>query len=199
MPTQQSDPASEPGEDTDDQASTDARPDADPAVLQRELAAARKEAAKYRTEARRLQQAVEAATEAEKSELQKVMDRAEAAEKARDAAIAAQRDSLLVQAAQTEAIRLGFRRPERAVREIDRDALIFDDAGSPTNLVVLLEAELKTRPELKASAPVPPDAGAGTRGKSQLTLEQIRSKSPEWIADHIVEVDEAVEAITAGR
>lgn len=173
--------------------------DPDPAVLRRELDAARKEAAKYRTDARRLEAAAKATEDAEKTELQKALDELAAIKEERDSLAGRYRDRDLQLAAQTEAIRLGYRRPERAVREIDPGAVEYDDDGQPTNIARLLEAELKSRPELKADRPVPPDAGAGNRGKPTLTLDQIRAMSPEEIADREQEVDEAMAAIAAGR
>ena len=68
--------------------------------------------------------------DAEKSELTKAQERAAAAETGAADSAERLRETQLRADAQTEALRLGYLRPERAWRELDPDAVEFDDDGS---------------------------------------------------------------------
>jgi hypothetical protein len=137
----------------------------DPVALQRELTEARREAAKHRTELARYKDAESAAAEAAKTELQKAIERAEAAEKARD-----QRDEQLkgfqLRLATIEAARkMGFRNPEIAHRLISYSEVDYTDQGEPKNLDALLGKIAKTDPYLvNGQAGGSPDLGGGPRG-----------------------------------
>jgi len=137
----------------------------DPVALQRELTEARREAAKHRTELARYKDAESAAAEAAKTELQKAIERAEAAEKARD-----QRDVQLkgfqLRLTTIEAARkMGFRNPEIAHRLISESEVDYTDQGEPKNLDALLAKIAKTDPYLVNGQPGgSPDLGGGPRG-----------------------------------
>lgn len=171
-------------------------PDIDAIAKERDQA--KRELGTVRRELEKLREAAKAREDAEKTESQKLQERLTEMEKLTSEKEQQLRETTLRAAAQTEALRLGFLRPERAWREIDMDALEVGEDGTPQNLTKLLEQELKERPELKAQARTP-DSGAGNRGKPTLTIEQIRRLSPEEYAQRRDEVHEALAAHRAGR
>ena len=162
-------------------------PPGDLATITRERDAARREAARTAKELEKLQQAAKERDDAEKSELTRAQERAAAAEQAAADAAGRLRETQLRADAQTEALRLGYLRPERAWRELDTDAVEFDDDGRASNLAALLEVELEARPELKGAPKPPPDAGGGERGKPPvMSREQLAQKvrdDPGWVKD----------------
>lgn len=169
------------------------------AAIAKERDDARRELSAAKRELDRLQKAAKEAEDAEKTELQKLQE--SLAEKERLAAEKDQqlRDTHMRADAQTAALELGFLRPERAWREVDVDGIEFDDAGRAQNLRKLLEDELKARPELKAQGPRQPDSGAGERGGTLLTIDQIRKLTPEEYEQRRDEVHEALARHRAGR
>lgn len=136
----------------------------DPVALQRELDEARKDAAEARKKAKTYEDAETARAEAAKSELQKAIDRAEAAERDRDAGLAKAK-SLHLRLATVEAARkIGFRNPEIAHRLISDGEVAFDDKGEPKNIEALLTKIAESDPYLVNGAPGRPDLGGGPRG-----------------------------------
>jgi hypothetical protein len=135
----------------------------DPAVLQRELAEARREAARYRSEAKKLTDAARVADEAQLSELEKANRRVAELERERDDLLTRDQERKLHVASVDTAARLGFRSPELAVRLLDRAEVEFADDGSPKNIEPLLKAVLEREPYL-AKAGAPGDFGGGNRG-----------------------------------
>jgi hypothetical protein len=137
----------------------------DLAALQRELTEARQEAAKHRTELNRYKEAETAATEAAKSELQKAIDRAEAAEKARDEGLSQVKTYQLRLATVEAARQIGFRNPEIAHRLVSASDVEYAADGTPKNINQLLAKIAESDPYLvtgmtgKAS-----DLGGGPRG-----------------------------------
>ena len=142
----------------------------DPAVLQRELTEARREAAKHRTELARYKDAESAAAEAAKSELQKAIERAEAAERARDERDAQLKGFQLRLATVEAARKAGFRNPEIAHRLISMSEVEYTDQGEPKNLDTILAKIAKSDPYLvNGQASGSPDLGGGPRGTPPAT------------------------------
>ena len=137
----------------------------DVSALQKELDDARKEAAAYRTKASAYEKAEAAKEEAAKSEMQKAIERAEAAEKARDEGIAQVKAYQLRLATVEAARRLGFRNPEIAHRLVSDSEVEYTDEGSPKNIDVLLTKIATSDPYLlNGKGATPPDLGGGPRG-----------------------------------
>jgi hypothetical protein len=134
-------------------------------TLQRELTEARQEAAKHRTELNRYREAETAAADAAKSELQKAMDRAEAAEKARDEGLSQVKAYELRLATVEAARRLGFRNPEIAHRLVSTSDVEYTTEGAPKNIDQLLHKIAESDPYLvSGQAGKPADLGGGPRG-----------------------------------
>lgn len=138
----------------------------DPAILQRELTEARREAAKWRTELKTYKDAETAAAEAAKSELQKAMERAEAAERARDEGLAQLKAYQLRLTTVEIARTLGFRNPEIAHRLIAASEVDYATDGTPKNIEQLLGKIAASDPYLlvNGQAPRAMDLGGGPRG-----------------------------------
>lgn len=158
---------------------------ADAAALQRELEEARKEAAGFRTELRKLQEAAKKADDAKLSEQERISKENAELKAQLLASAQAARATRLSAAAQTAAAKLGFADPEDAERFLDATAIEWssDDAdGRPKNVQQLLSKVLETKPYLKASQHQAPNLGQGPRGQASLTMEQVRrlaSEKPE--------------------
>lgn len=86
--------------------------------------------------------------DAEKSELQKMQELAEARAKQIDELMSAQKRMATQSAIVTLANKLGVVDPDAAYRLLDQSALEYDDSGKPTNAEALLVAMLKERPYL---------------------------------------------------
>jgi len=136
----------------------------DVSALQRELDEARKEAAAHRTKAKAYEDAESARAEAAKSELQKALDRAEAAEKARDEGLSQVKAYQLRLATVEAARRLGFRNPEIAHRLVQADSVEYTAEGAPKNIDNLLTKIAESDPYLVNGKPGSPDLGGGPRG-----------------------------------
>jgi hypothetical protein len=130
----------------------------DVAVLQRELAEARREAAKHRTDLRKL-------TDAQLSESERLQRRVAELEQERDVSQARDRERAIRLAALEAAARLGFRDPDLAVRLIDPSAVETKDDGTPKNVERLLADVLARSPYLGRSG-IAPDFGGGQRGQA---------------------------------
>jgi hypothetical protein len=128
----------------------------DVVVLQRELAEARREAAKHRTDLRKL-------TDAQLSETERLQRRLTELEAEREATAAREQERAVRFPALEAAARLGFRDPDLAVRLIDRDAVEVRDDGTPKNVEKLLAELLAKAPYLGRSGGNA-DFGGGNRG-----------------------------------
>jgi hypothetical protein len=133
-----------------------AEPSVDPAMLQRELAEARREAAKYRTDLRKV-------TDAQLSESERLQRRVAELEAERTETQARDRERAIRLAALEAAARLGFRDPDLAVRLVDPTAVEVSDDGSPKNVERLL-ADVLTRSPYLARPGAAADFGGGVRG-----------------------------------
>lgn len=146
---------------------TPATPPADPATgdpagdppaaktveqLEAELAATRREAAKYRTKAREQEEAAEAARLAELSEAERLKEEKAALEQQlaeRDvAARTARAEAAIVAAATTNR----FADPADAVAFV-ASQVEYDEHGAPTNVDTLVQALAASKPHLVATAP----------------------------------------------
>jgi hypothetical protein len=128
----------------------------DVTVLQRELAEARREAAKHRTDLRRF-------TDAQLSETERLQRRVTELEQEREAIASRDRERAIRLAALEAAARLGFRDPDLAVRLVDPSAVEVRDDGTPRNVERLL-AEVLARSPYLARPGASADFGGGQRG-----------------------------------
>lgn len=98
----------------------------------------------------------------QKSELEKLLERAEAAEKQRDDVAAQAAEQAVRSAVIAEASRQGAIDPEDVVKLIDRDSLT-DEAGEISGIDAAVTALLEAKPHLATSrTPGPGDGGART-------------------------------------
>lgn len=122
--------------------------------------------------------------EQNKTELQKAQDRA--AELERQAAESTQKakDALLRSAVVAEAARQNVVDPDAALALLDRDSLVLNDEGSPTNIAEAMDSLLKAKPYLVGGGR-PGNADLGARepapGGAQLTRADLKNMSPEAI------------------
>lgn len=122
--------------------------------------------------------------DAQKSELERERERAAQAESARAEAEKRARDALtrsaILAAAAGKVVD-----PDAAVRLIDVDALVFDDAGLPTNAGDLVAQLVESKPYLAAEPKVPaaekPADQGGHGSNGAITREDLKSMSPEEI------------------
>jgi hypothetical protein len=130
-------------------------------VLRRELEDLRKEAAKARTENKRLTDAQKAAEDAKLSETEKLQRDLAAREQRIKDLEALDREREFQRTSETIATKLGYLYPDLASGLIDRTKIDFAEDGRPRNIERLLSELLKDRPKLGRSAP---DFGGGNRG-----------------------------------
>ena len=128
----------------------------DVAVLQRELAEARREAAKHRTDLRKV-------TDAQLTETERLQRRVTELEQEREAIASRDRERAIRLAALEAAARLGFRDPDLAVRLVDASAVETRDDGTPKNVERLLADVLARSPYLGRPSTAA-DFGGGQRG-----------------------------------
>jgi hypothetical protein len=128
----------------------------DVAVLQRELAEARREAAKHRTDLRKL-------TDAQLSETERLQRRVAELEAEREQVLAREKDRAVRLAPLEAAAKLGFRDPDLAVRLLDPTAVELKDDGTPRNVERLL-AEVLARSPYLGRPGAAADFGGGQRG-----------------------------------
>ena len=128
----------------------------DVAVLQRELAEARREAAKHRTDLRKV-------TDAQLSESERLQRRVAELEAERAEIATRDRERAIRLAALEAAARLGFRDPDLAVRLVDPSAVETSADGTPRNVERLLAEVLARSPYLGRTG-VAPDFGGGGGG-----------------------------------
>lgn len=158
-----------------------------------ELRKVRREAAKYRTELRKLQeaQAAPAATgddDVERLRADLAATRSQMAERER-----LFQEQTLRSAVVGAAARAGFNDPDDAWRMIDHEELEIDEAGQVQGIDDALQALRKAKPYLvRGSAPqVAPTNPVGQR---PLTKEQIRMMSQDEINRRWDEVEKALQA-----
>lgn len=146
----------------------------DAAALQRELAEARQEAAKYRTQARDLQAAQQQAQDAALSDAERNAKRVQEQEAELATLRAALDDERILNRVTLTAGRLGYADPMDAYRLLDRSAIERDDDGNPKNLERLLQTMLAGKPYLASSQVRATGSaeggtrGTGTAGKSDM-------------------------------
>lgn len=155
----------------------------DLAAIQKELREARREAASFRTELKRYQDAEAQSKQAAMSETEKLQ--AQLAEltrgvEERDARIKAMD---LRAAVNRSASKLGFADPEDALSLLDASAIEYAEDGKPRNLDHLLGDLIRAKPYLKASYNQPADMYQGSRGAAPgtLTREQLARMTTEQI------------------
>lgn len=130
------------------QADNAEQPQIDPAVLQRELQEARREAAKYRTEKQKLEAWKTEREQAEMTETERQKQQLTEYEKRVADMQAELRETRLRGLVETTAARLGFANPSLAPKLIADAAVEYDDAGKPTNVERLLTDLLASEPYL---------------------------------------------------
>jgi hypothetical protein len=125
-------------------------------ALQRELAEARREAARHRTDLRKV-------TDAQLSESERLQRRVTELEAEREAITTRDRERAIRLAGLEAAAKLGFRDPDLAVRLLDQSAVEVRDDGTPRNVERLLADVLARSPYL-ARPGAAADFGGGVRG-----------------------------------
>ena len=154
-----------------DEAVAQEEPQLDPEQLKAELRRARKEAAKYRTRLRELEQAEKERRRAEMSELERLKEDLTEAQ-ARLAELELElTQTKLRQAVVSEAARLGFADPDDAWQLLDVAAIEVDDDGRPANVSKLLRKLAAQKPYLLRSGQ--PREG-GQRGEGKPSPEELR-------------------------
>jgi hypothetical protein len=137
----------------------------DVATLQKALTESNREAAKYRTEARKLTDAIKAAEDAklpEQERLQRRLAELEAAHTEHER----ERAEWTTQAAVTKAaLRLGFQDPVDAYALLDRAAVDRDESGVPRNVDKLLTDLLRAKPYLGGAGRPSGSADGGVQGQ----------------------------------
>jgi len=127
------------------------------AVARSELAQARKDAAGYR-------ERLKAIEDKDKSDTEKLTERATTAE-GRVAELEAEvRAGRVQRAAFAAAQKQGFWDPEVGASLVNPADIQFDDAGNPKNMDALIGAIAKAKPRLVNGQAGNPDYGAGQRG-----------------------------------
>lgn len=154
-------PVSPPSAPVADQPAAD--PLRDATAIQKELEAANREAAKYRTELKRLQDAQKAADDAKLSDQERLTRERDEFKARLEAAEAHAKTASLRSHVVTAASRLGFADADDAMRFLDADAVEWKD-DAPVNVGKLLDDVIKSKPYLRATRTQPPDHGAGQRG-----------------------------------
>lgn len=125
--------------------------------------------------------------EANKSELERAIARAEAAEKDREKILADAKETRLTAAILAEAAKADRKviDPEAAVQLLDKSTLELDDNGVPTNIADAMDSLLKTRPFLVAqTGGARGDADQGARtvaGIKQVTEAELKTMSHKEI------------------
>lgn len=121
--------------------------------------------------------------ESQKSEVEKLAERAAAAEKAREEAELRARDAL-TRAAFVAAAAGKVDDIELAWRALDAGDVEYGDDGSPSNIVELVDKLVAEHPRLAAEAKPPPGTGLvqGPRGADVISRDTLKNMSPEEIS-----------------
>lgn len=153
--------------------------------VQAALAAARREAASYRTKLTAFERAQQEAETAKLSDLDKATKRAAQLEAELEAERQDRRAAINRYEVQLAASKLGIIDPEAAVKLLDWDSLDYADDGSPKNLEAALKALLKARPWLAGATPGatgnPTNPARNGGAGAPLTKDDIARMSPEEI------------------
>jgi hypothetical protein len=129
-----------------------------------ELARARAEAAKYRTQLRKFEKAEEERKKAEMTEAEKLKADRETFEKERQALAQSQRDFTAKQQVISEAGKAGFKVSPERVFALLKGEIEFDDDGQPTNVAAVVKALADAEPGLVGAqngSPTNPDRQRG--------------------------------------
>lgn len=121
-------------------------------ALQHQLEEARREAARYRTENKRLSDAARAAEDAKLPEQERLQRRVAELERAGTEHETERQDWRIRETVMTSAVRLGYRDPADAFSLIDRAALEYDEGGTPKNVDKLLADLATAKPYLTGTA-----------------------------------------------
>lgn len=129
---------------------------------------------------------------ASQSELEKTQARAEAAEKARDAALETAKETTLKAAIIAEASKADRKvvDAQAVLSLIDRSALTLDDAGNPTNIAETMDALLAEKTYLVGTEGTTRTTGAadqGARGTAANQLANTDGMTEDEIATAVVE------------
>lgn len=115
--------------------------------------------------------------EAEKSELQKAMEMADAKDKQLQALMERQKELVVQSGVTTIANRLGIIDPDAAYRLLDKSAIEYDENGQAKNIEPLLVSMLKDRPYLTGKG-----ASAMNPGRTRkFSREEIERMTPAEI------------------
>lgn len=153
-------------------------------ALAKELKAARKEAAAYRTKLRQAEEDAETRKRAEMTELERLKADLEAERQARTKAEEQRQRQIARTQVIAAAARLGFNDPEDAIRMLDQSTLEVDDAGNIDGLDDALGKLLKQKPYLARQttagtiSPTNP-AGGASRESPQQRLDRIYGRSSD--------------------
>jgi hypothetical protein len=145
-------------------------------ALAKELKAARKEAAAYRTKLRQAEEDAETRKRAEMTELERLKADLEAERQARTKAEEQRQRQIARTQVIAAAARLGFNDPEDAIRMLDQSTLEVDDAGNIDGLDDALSALVKSKPYLikSTTGTISPTNPAG--GPQRMSQEQMRQE-----------------------
>ncbi|MFQ5433482.1 MAG: hypothetical protein ACE5FD_01260 [Anaerolineae bacterium] len=147
----------------------------DAGVIEAELKRARREAAKYRTELRKLQEAEEKRQRAEMSEVDRLKADLEQAQQQAQQAAEQARTQLIRSAVVAEAAKAGFADPADAVQFVDPTGLAVNDDGLVDGAADAITALAEQKPYLlkqqqaaSQSSPTNPAREIGSRSKEEL-------------------------------
>lgn len=147
------------------------------ADYEREVKELRAEAASHRTKAREFEDKLKAYDTEKMTETEKLQKRAQEAEqKAADADNRVKQTNLRLEI-ERQARKLNIVDEDAAARLLDSDAIKFGDDGKPTNVEKLLQQLVKDKPYLVGTSGDGGSAGNPDRGRSGLTIEQIKKMS----------------------
>lgn len=127
----------------------------DPQSLQRELSDTRREAARYRVELRKFQEAAKAAEEAALPERERLQRRVSELEQEHADFDRERKDLRLREAVVSAASRLGYIDPQDAYRYLDASTVTFDDDGRPQDLEKSLKEIIDRKPYLASAGTTP--------------------------------------------
>lgn len=161
-PNEKTPPAGEVG----DQESETEQQAIDAEKLMAELKKTRREAAKYRTQLRKLEEAEAERQREEMSELERLKSDLEAEKSAREQALATARAQAIRSAVVSAASKAGFADPADAVNFIDADALTIGDDGGVEGVDEAIKALAEQKPYLIKSNPAVQPGATNPAGAS---------------------------------
>lgn len=152
---------------------------------------------KERDDLKAAAEAVAAGKQGPDADLDRERKAREKAESERDGLRADLHEERLRNAVISQAATLGVLNPEDAYRLIDRDALVTDDSGKPTNAEDVVKTLIQAKPYLTRASGGTTATGAPTtqNGKQpDLTLEDVRGMSEDQIRQNWEKVRPVLEA-----